>query len=186
MTNGLLYRYRVFAKCISPITLKRKLAQLTRSETASTAIEFAIILPVVVLFVLGIISFGAVIYESSDLQGALNDAARQGKTGYPNVLDNGVKTSAPNSRWGSVYSNFTGQTKFLFDPNKIGYSATTYPDFTSAAKEAGGTPDCIGGSGKVVVYKAWYPYPNIPFVQFLFGKGNNMQATVVVKNEVFQ
>lgn len=184
MTNGLLYKYRTHAKCISPNTLVRKLTQIFRTETGSTAVEFAIVLPVVVLFILGIISFGAVIYESSDLQGSLNDAARQGKTGFPNVLDNGAVSASSNSRWMSVYSNFLGQTKFLFDKNKITFTVTSYTDFSGATSGKGGTAG-VGGPGAVVVYNATYPYPSIPFVQSLFGKGSLMQANVVVKNERF-
>lgn len=165
----------------------RKLTARFCSDTyGATSIEYVFIIPVIVLLILGIVSFGTVIYQSATLQGALNNAAREGKTGYPDITVKGL-SSAGDARWLNTKTMFTNETKALFNPQKLTYTVTSYGNFAdaTATPPRNGTPGSLGVGGSVVVYQATYPYPTIPLVQQMFGKNATIKATCIVKNEDF-
>lgn len=149
---------------------------------AATAIEFAIVLPLLLLMVFGIIEFCLVMYESSTLEGALTTASRAGQTGYPDTNDNGTIGGA---RWNYTLGTLYSQTKGLLDPARIQFAPVAYADFASVDQPGRGLPNNIGGSDAVVVYSAAYPYPVLPFMRSFFGNNNMMVTSVVVKNEAF-
>jgi len=180
-----------------PALKERFISAVTCAE-GSAAIEFALIVPVFVLLIVGMLSFGLVIFESSVLQGALNTAAHQGKTGWPDTSDPG--TSASGLRWKNVNTIFTSLTNGLFKSSKLTLTANAYGTFTDAINDitiqkngqititcppSTCTAGSLGDTGAVVVYTATYPYPAIPFIQSLFGKNNTMIAYYLVRNETF-
>ena len=62
-------------------TVQRKLRALWRCERGVELIEFAAVCPVLLAFVLGSLEISAALYAQVDVEGALRQAARFGKTG---------------------------------------------------------------------------------------------------------
>ncbi len=175
-----------------------------RCEKGNAAIEFAVVLPILLLFIFGITEFGFILFESATLQGALSAAAREGATGYPDINDPGnqciggiCKTDPQGNilnygpRWLKVKSILLGQTQSIFNQANLTFSATAYPDFVTLEKSVKGQPgfkgtkDDVGGSGQVVVYTASYPAPT--YLQRMFGIAptGSITAHIIVKNEGF-
>ena len=149
---------------------------------AATAIEFAIVFPLLLLVVFGLIEFCLVMYESSTLEGALAIAARNGQTGYPDTNDIGMPGG---KRWtytrDLLYKNASG----LLNPGQIVFKPIAYPDFATAGVFGNGAENNVGGTGEVVIYTAQYPYPALPFMKPYFGDKGMMTVQVTVKNEEF-
>lgn len=152
------------------------------SQEGATAIEFAIVLPLLLLLVFGITEFCILIYESSTLEGALNSASRLGRTGYPDITDAG---NPGGTRWNAVLSTMQTQTSGLLNPSKIQLDATAYLNFSSVGQQGQGVAQSLGGGNDVVVYTASYPYPPMFFLQSFVGKSPMITVTDIVKNEPF-
>lgn len=167
-------------------------------ETGGTLIEFAIAFPILLLFVFAILTFGIVIFESAVLQGALNAASREGKTGYPDISDPGFECqndvckydAAGNIvnyaiRWKQISGIIQTQTQSVFDQKQLKFSITAYPDFIALMSGMPGNADDLGASGVVVVYTASYPYPS--FLLSLLGMNSESRITAynIVRNEGF-
>lgn len=58
--------------------MDQKLRQLTKSERGSTAVEFALILPILATLTFGMIDFGRMLWFQEILVNATRDGARQG------------------------------------------------------------------------------------------------------------
>jgi Flp pilus assembly protein TadG len=56
--------------------LRGRLKQLTRSDKGAAAVEFAIVLPILVIMLLGIIDFGLYFYNDLQITHATRNAAR--------------------------------------------------------------------------------------------------------------
>jgi Flp pilus assembly protein TadG len=77
--------------------------QVLRSQRGSTAIEFALILPVIATLLFGMIDFGRLLYTKEVLNNAVREAARTGivaaTTDVPDsVIDTAVTNSIQNSQ----------------------------------------------------------------------------------------
>ncbi len=181
-----------------------KFGQCLKCWRGNTAIEFAIVLPILVLFIFGTIEFGFIIFESATLQGALSTAAREGKTGYPDTADQGSQcfggTCQYDSngniinygpRWLKVRSLLYSLTRTLFDPEKLTFTATAYPDFSTLERAMAGDPTAqgvgndVGMAGQVVVYTAAYPAPILLNRMLGLGPGGTIMAHNIVRNEGF-
>ena len=60
-------------------------ARLGRDESGATIVEFALVLPVLCVLLLGIFDLGYRSYASSVMQGALHEAARMATVGNVNM-----------------------------------------------------------------------------------------------------
>jgi len=75
-----------------------------RSQRGSTAIEFALILPVIATMLFGVIDFGRLLYTKEVLSNAVREAARTGIVAtaggdvLPAVIDAALTTSIQNSQ----------------------------------------------------------------------------------------
>ncbi|MEQ1706292.1 MAG: TadE family protein [Rickettsiales bacterium] len=169
-----------------------------------TAVEFALITPVFMLLLFGIIEFALVMFVSSVMEGAVAASSRYGKTGY---------TAAGSSRQEQITSNIATRTAGLLDPAKITVSTTVYPSFDSISQEepyidtnhnvtrdAGETYTDVNGNGQwdsagvvglgnandIVVYTVYYPWViNTPIIGNFFGNTVYISSRTVVKNEPY-
>lgn len=158
------------------------LARLILCEKAAATVEFAIVVPLLLVLVFGIIECCIVSYQITTLDGALTLAAREGATGAPDVSDNGA---VGGKRWNNVRTLLLERAGGMFDPYKIQLSATAYPDFASVGAKGAGRAGSLGAPNEVVAYSVSYPYPMLPFMQSLFGNRGRIFATALVKNEAF-
>jgi Flp pilus assembly protein TadG len=86
--------------------LRRTLRRLVRDEQGAAAVEFAIIVPVLLLIVVAIIDLGRLLAVASSLASAVRDGARQGAT----VTDfaDGTQVAAVRTRVVSEFTTFGG------------------------------------------------------------------------------
>lgn len=185
---------------------KKRLLHLTRSQRGITSVEFALIAPVFLLIVMGVIEFSMAMFTSVVLESATNNTARLGKTGY-------VPTGKTRSE--AIIDNVKTRTTGLLDPNKISISEKTYSNFDKIGQpepcikpitapcpgvagvnfvdiNGNNTWDAdmgqagLGNPGDVVVYTVSYPWKIMtPIVGKVLGNTITLTARAVVRNEPY-
>lgn len=149
----------------------------------ATALEYAVLIPILLLLLLGIVEYSLIMYASAVLEGATTTAARAGKTGYPDP-------TSETTRQSYVYNLLDQQASGLLDPSKITVTATAYDNFAEIGQSSQGTPG-VGQANQIVVYTTSYPWPvATPMLQALLDGGDGtgtftVTSTAIVKNEPF-
>jgi len=185
-----------------------RMLRLGRDIRGITAVEFALIAPVFLLFVLGIIEFGLVQYASATLEGATMQSARMGKTGY---TDDGI------SREDYIISVVEDRASGLLDPALLSIDTQTYGQFDHIHEPEPITNDVngngiydagdayedingnaqwdadmgaagLGGAGDIVVYTVTYEWPLMtPLISSVIGQDSiPLSSSVVVRNEPWE
>jgi len=185
----------------------RLLHRLQREERGVTAIEFAVVAPVLSLLLLGIIEFALIMVVYNTMEGATAISSRLGKTGYVGSTLTRQQTilNAIIDRTGSlidtskltVTSKFYKQYDQINDPEPFidangnsSYDAgETYTDINGNAQwDSDMGSSGYGSAGDVVVYKVSYPWPlATPIMSNLIGLNGIYTITThaVVKNEPY-
>ncbi len=177
---------------------------LSRNDDGTTAIEFAMLSPVMLLFILGIIEFSLIMFTQTVMESATSTTARIGKTG---AVD-----GSSLSREEQLIENVASRTAGLLDRENIQVSMTTYSAFNNVNRpepfidangngfyNTGETYTDINGNGQwdedmgsagagqandIVVYTVSYPWPIMtPIVSSILGNSFPLTARTVVKNE---
>lgn len=184
---------------------KRGTRLLRRNEEGATIVEFALIAPTLMLFVMGIIEVAMVLFVSMLLEGSVREAGRYGITGY---VYQGFDRIAIIRK--IVEQNTIG----LVDMEKVKIETLTYQSFSAVGQpepfsdtngngqrdvgeafndvNGNGTWDDdmgvngAGGPGDIVVYTITYDWPLLTtFLGDLMGRAGIMQlsASYAVRNE---
>lgn len=179
---------------------------LLRNEEGVTAIEFALISPVFMLMILGIIEFSLIMFTAAVMEGATNNTSRLGKTGYVpdgitrqqaiinnvNSKTHGLLDSSHITLTTEVYSNFTdvGQPEPCISPVTAPCPGTVGVNFVDV--NGNGTWDAdmgaagLGNPGDVVVYTVSYPWPIMtPMMRVILGPTYTIRTRTVVRNEPY-
>ena len=162
-----------------------------RDTSGATVIEFALILPVLLLFILGFLDFGYWMYVRSTAAGALEGVARSagvGGLGYDpagsqTLVENKIKRIAPNATfvWDPrSYYQFSGinkPEKLITDVNNNGAYDTgdCYEDL-NGNNTYDLTPgrSGIGGADDILFYKLTVTFPPlVSIAKFVPGLGGN-------------
>ena len=180
------------------------LARLRRCRAGSSAVEFAIILPVLLLFVVGSIEMAIVLFIGSSIEAAVMEASRYGVT----KPEEGV------SRADRVLEIVEARTYGMLDMDRVDLDTLVYGDFDDIGKpepfeddngnksyDAGETYSDINGNGEwdadmgeaglgvggdVVVYRLEYAWGVItPLMQRILGESVTHVSSVAVRNEPF-
>jgi Flp pilus assembly protein TadG len=206
----MISRVNFFAGAVQHGASARALTRFLANRAATTAIEFAILMPIFCWFVFEISQIGIYFYYSASLYNATNNAVRQILVGaaqnqsltaaqfranvlcplLPSNMSCGdVITNiqiAPTYASGSFY-NLTNIT--YTNSNPLGYVMT---GLTPPTMNNNSTSFCIGSSGSVVAVEVYYAMPVLGLPWMLSGATNwNGQkvvfitATSVFKNEPF-
>ncbi len=169
-----------------------------------TAVEFAIIAPVFILILMGIIEFSVVMFVSSIIEGATAASSRYGKTGY---------VAAGSTRQQQIVDAITSRAGGLLETAKITVTSKVYPSFNSISQEEpyidtnhNGTHDTgedytdvngntqwdssgvagLGNANDIVVYTVSYPWViNTPIIANFLGNTFVISSRTVVKNEPY-
>jgi Flp pilus assembly pilin Flp len=175
---------------------------LTRDQRGVTAIEFALLVPVLLLALLGMMDLGYNMYTASLLEGAIQAAARESTLEGANrklgTIDErvtkAIRDIAPNAETPTfvrtAYPSFSsaGKPEDYTDTNKNGACDRGEP-FEDVNEN--GTWDAdqgrtgLGGARDVVVYEVTVTYPR-PFpVASLLGMGSTFttRARTVLSNQ---
>ncbi|MCE2927440.1 MAG: pilus assembly protein [Rickettsiales bacterium] len=175
-----------------------------RSQDGTTAIEFAMLSPVLILLMMGIVEFSMIMFTQAVMESATGSTARTGRTGY-------TETSGL-TRQEQLIESVATRTAGLLDPNLITVSMTTYSAFNNVNRpepyidangngmyNAGETYTDINGNGQwdqdmgaagageandIVVYTVSYPWQIVtPVINRIIGTTYQLTARTVVKNE---
>jgi hypothetical protein len=182
------------------------------NEQGSTMVEFALVAPVFILLLFGIIEFSAIQFAKSTMEGATSITSRLGKTGYTQdgmtrqemlialVKEKSMGILDPERIEVTtlVYDSFSdiGQSEPLsIDANGNGHydpaDGDAYQDINGNGQwdsdlgEAG-----LGGAGDIVVYKLHYPWQvKTPVMNKLLVNADGyfpLDVSVVVRNEPYE
>jgi hypothetical protein len=178
---------------------------LRRCEAGATAVEFALILPLLLLFAFGSIESAIVLFIRSSMEAAVLEASRYGITGAGEAT----------SRADHVLEIVETRTYGLLDPDKIDLETLVYDDFDDIGKpepfsdanadgfhEAGEAFTDVNGNGKwdadmgkaglggrnaVVVYRLSYAWGIVtPMLHSIMGESIMNVASVAIRNEPFK
>ena len=153
------------------------LRKLIRRNDGASIIEFAIILPVFLLLIVGIIEFSLVMFISSVIEGATNNVARLNKTGFE-------RSTNPNQAQAQQEDMDRIRELIL----ARGYNIIKSSDLDVLIKPNGGSATgTLGGSGEMVTYETTYRWKIItPFLTDILGSNDmTLKSQVVVINEPF-
>jgi Flp pilus assembly pilin Flp len=180
--------------------------RLWRCERGATIVEFAIVLPVLLLAVIGIIEVAIVLFVSSTIESAVFEASRFGVTGNSDTP--GV------TREDRVREIVARRTYGLVDMDRVEIDTLVYQTFAdigepepftdtngNAAYEVGEDyvdvngngqwdPDMgaagLGGPSDVVVYRLTYSWGILtPIMRDVLGENIRNISSVAVRNEPF-
>lgn len=201
MPGGGILRFMSYA-AIQSFSLR-----FLRASEGVTAVEFAFVAPVLILFMLGIIETALIMLAYNVMEGATNLSSRTGATGFVVAGQSREATirAALDARAGSlldtsqmtVTAKFYNQYDQINDPepyvdtndNGVRDAGEAYTDVNGNGQwdvdmgQAG-----YGGAGAIVVYTVSYPWNVItPIMRELIGTNGILTLTThaVAKNEPF-
>lgn len=164
--------------------MMRTIAALRKNNEGATAIEFAMVAPVLFLLIFGIIEFGLIFATQSALEGATSSAARTYKAlarrNGNGASANQIETLVTRYGGGLVKA---GPLRVTARRLPGGWGTSSMPDGNSVNNNSGRT----GRTGQVIQYRVYYDYSvKTPMLGRLLGGRRNvvsMQASTVVQNE---
>lgn len=186
---------------------RRRWIRRASDNAGATAVEFAMVAPVLMLLLIGIIEFGLILAADILLKNATYDASRTGRTGFiaeDSTQDATVRTMVRNG------------AAFLMDADKLTIESSSYTGFDALKKpepfidvnengvrddgenftdvNGNGVYDTdqgktgYGGTSEVVIYTVSYPWKLFtPLARQFVGDGGvlTLTATAVVQNEPY-
>lgn len=182
-----------------------QLARMARDEQGATIAEFALVAPMLMTMIVGIIEVAIIVFVSMLLEGSVREAGRYGITGY--VYEGSDRITV-------IRQIIEQNTAGLVDMEKVKISTLTYPSFTAIGKpeplsdtNGNGQHDpgeafndvngngkwdsdmgvaSAGGPGDIVLYTITYDWPLITaFLGDLLGRAGTitLRASYAVRNE---
>lgn len=143
--------------------LKRNARRMrARGKSGSAAVEFAMIAPVLFLFLCGILEVGAIFFAQSALQNAADDTARQVRTGQlqGNVTAAQLRTLICGEVSGLI-SNANCTANLQVDMRvSNSFTGANYPSVTNANGSLNNGAMAVQSSDtcQVVLFRAFYPW----------------------------
>lgn len=196
----------------APPALRRILARvkaprLMTCRRGATALEFALISPIIIFMMLGTIELGVIMYLQNVMESATSNSSRLGKTGYTanNASRQQTILNDLNSRLGNLINTdlVTFSTLSYASFNQIG-TAEQYEDTNANGSHDVGEPftdsngnnqwdedmgtQGFGNAGDVVVYTVSYGWPIMtPFMSQVLGTNGvyTISSRSVVRNEPY-
>lgn len=188
--------------------LQDRLRRLALGREGASAIEFAFVVPVLILLVVGAIEVATIAHASTLLNGGLREASRFGMTGLKpatgtreariaeiiNQHGAGIIKVGEANITSHVYPNFTsiGQPEPYVDANSNGVYDIGEP-FTDVNCTAVWDPDMglagPGAGGEVVLYRVDFNLPlRTGLLAAVIGEAGKvpLSATVALRNEPFK
>jgi len=181
----------------------RALRRLLADRRGAALVEFAIIIPVVALLLLGSIEFGVNVYMRAVLEGAMQQAGRNStlqssqtsQTALDNFVTARVQAILPNATVTFVRENYytfstVGRPEDFTDSNGNGVHDATecFQDANgNNTWDADGGRSGLGGANDVVEYTATVNYPSIIPGGAAIGLSPTtmIKATTILRNQPF-
>lgn len=160
--------------------LKRKTPRQD-SQKGTTAVEMALIAPVVFLLLMGTVEMSLLLLTQHLLESATYNASRLGKTGY--VTAGLTQDATVKARLMSALGNGS----MFIDTAHVTFSAASYSSLGSLGSGSGTAG--YGSTGDIVVYTVSYPWKLFtPLMAQIIGDNDGyitLSARMVVKNEPY-
>lgn len=161
-------------------------AAFRRNESGATAVEFALVAPVLFLALFSIVEIGMLGMMSSGLDNAVADAARRIKTGRD---DAAASAATFEDQICAKMGGGTAECK-----SRLTISVQKFDHFSNANAIINAAPAGQfnkGSAGDIVVVKANYVWPLMtPFIATAYQRSGPMQVTLgaraAFKNEPFE
>jgi len=183
----------------------QKVLAFWRDRRGVSAVEFAIMAPVLILTIVGIMEVSLVLGVSSLLEGGLRDAARFGITGYVpagTTREEHIKSIVGNATIGLVdmdeatidtlvYPSFgdIGQPEPWDDQNSNGVYDLGEPFNENGQWDPDMGAAGLGGPGEIVLYKIKYDLALMtPLLGGIMGGSDgkiSLRASIAVRNEPY-
>jgi Flp pilus assembly protein TadG len=167
-----------FLSCI------RILRRPDAARQGTTAVEFALLSPVIFFGLMALTEFGLMIGAQQLLENAAFNASRLAKTGYAAAGQTQAQTV------NQILVNELSSYGTLINSANVTMTEADYGSFSSAS--GGGGASGYGASGQIVAYTITYPWKTFtPMICSAFGSACNAQgyinlnSTIVVKNEPY-
>lgn len=161
--------------------LRCRLRALRGNNEGATAIEFAMVAPVLFTLIFGIIEFGLLMSTQSALDGASTNAARKYK-----AL---ARSGNPGANTAAIHTLITQYGAGLIDPSRTRVVARRLANWGTAAMPAN-APNNGGRAGtvaQIIQYRVYYDYYTYtPFLSQILGGNRGMitlRSSTVVQNE---
>lgn len=184
--------------------MSRSAPRLARNTLGATAVEFAVILPVLLLTTVGTIETSIVLFVRSSMEAAVAEASRYGTTG----TEDGI------SREDRVLAIVAERTYGLLDMTRVDLDTLVYSSFADVGKpepwtDADGSggwdkgeaytdvngngqwdPDMgaagLGGPNDIVVYRLSYDWGVVtPMMAGIVGRTVRNVSSIAVRNEPY-
>lgn len=177
--------------------------RIASDESGATLIEFALILPVLCVLLLGIFDLGYRSYASSVIQGALHEAARMATVGNVNMTQIDARVRQRLSNFAGSRATITIATESTYDfasvrrPEKLIIDTApvgTYNQGDCWEEVTGNTSydtnrgrNGQGGADDIVRYEVTMTYPRVVPIGRLIGWSENetIVASTVLRNQPF-
>ena len=176
--------------------------RLVRDESGATIVEFALILPVLCILLLGIFDLGYRSYATSIVQGALHEAGRMATVGNVNMTQIDARVRARLSDFAGPRSTIAIATESTYDFASVRREEKLLIDLAPAGYNQG---DCWeevtgntthdanrgragqGGADDIVRYEVRMTYPRIvPIGRFIGWSDNEtIVASTVLRNQPY-
>ncbi len=163
--------------------MRALLRQFMRSDEGVTAIEFAMVSPVLIFLMLAIIEYSIVFHLQSLATHAGNEAARMGKTGADYCIAPVTKKECVEKTIRTILS------AWVHEDDPLSVEATSYGKIGSGAVGVGG----MGVGGELVLYETtffWKPFTPLFFSGAVVSgpdgnEGVPIRSYSLIKNEDF-
>jgi len=183
-----------------------RLQRLGRDDSGATAVEFALIAPVLFMLIMGVIEFGMLLTARGILEHATYVATRLGRTGF---VESGSDRDA------TIRKELRDRAALFLDPARVSITSTSYTDFDdigdpepftdangNGVRDSGENYTDVNGNGnwdadqgangyggrkEIVVYDVTYPWNFFtPIIGQFFPQSQvTLTAHAIVKNEPF-
>ena len=156
------------------------LHRLRSGRRGSTALEFAIVAPTMLMLIFAIIEDGLMLFAQSVLDNATRDASRQ------IMIGNITTASAFQAQLCSDVTSFFDCTKLQFNVQATSTGFATSVVATSLTSTASAATFNSGSGAQYVTVEVVYSRPYMfPWIQKLAGTGWTLMSTQAFQNEPF-
>ena len=157
------------------------------TDKGTTAIEMAILAPVLFYFLIGLTELSLVIAAQQLLENATYNASRLAKTGYVNTNQSQIDTVKQ-----LLYQEM-GSLGQVISVGSISITSVAYNSYTDFQNNTNGTANSLGQADQIVTYTIQYPWKLFtPMIGRLIGPDNGqggyiytLTSQMVVRNEPY-
>jgi Flp pilus assembly protein TadG len=156
----------------------RKTTELGKNDRGTTVVEFALVLPIFALLLMGIIDFGRYYFVQHTVQYATREGTRLGLVG-------GTVEGYEGDRTGSIMQKIKDNAGIAIDPAELSISIFPITGYTDP--DGWENTQNAGGPGDFMRVRTKYTYQFLtPFIGDFFSNGrNDILAEATYRNELF-